>query len=93
MVPRIVTAASGDGLAASGSERKDGPIIADNRHKAPISAIGTAHAASAAGEREMHNIKIWLAALLWAAATLLPTVAALEAAACADASALSSVQL
>jgi hypothetical protein len=41
----------------------------------------------------MGTTKIWLAALLWVAATLLPPLAALASAGCADFSALSSVQL
>jgi hypothetical protein len=35
----------------------------------------------------MRKTEIWLTALLWTAATLLPTVAALEPAACAEGSA------
>ena len=41
----------------------------------------------------MGKTKNWLAALLWTAATLLPPLAALGPAACADAGVLSSVQL
>jgi hypothetical protein len=35
----------------------------------------------------MRKTEIWLAALLWAAATLLPPLAAIEPAACTDAGA------